>query len=104
MKKYTETHEWIEMNGDIATIGVSDYAIQEIGEVVHVELPQVGKELKAGDVACVLESTKAAIDIVSPLSGHIVAINTALQSQIDKINSSPEQEGWLFQLHTRNTR
>ena len=98
MKKFTETHEWVECVGDEATVGITDFAIQEIGETVHVELPDIGKTLQAGDVASVIESTKAAIDIITPISGEVVAINTSLKTEIERMNRSPETEGWLFKV------
>lgn len=98
MKKYTESHEWVECAGDIACVGITEFAVQEVGETVHAELPKVGTKLCAGDVAVVVESTKAAIDITSPVSGEVVSINSQLSSQIDKLNKFPESEGWLFKL------
>ncbi len=91
--KFTETHEWIQVNGDIGTVGITEHAQKELGEVVYVELPAVGKQAKAGQEIAVLESTKAAADIYSPVSGEIVEVN-----QMPPINSSPEKEGWLFKI------
>ncbi len=103
MKKFTESHEWIECASDIATVGITKFAVQEIGETVHVELPPVGKKLRTGDVAAVLESTKAAIDIVTPISGEVIATNSSLETEIEKMNHSPEEEGWLFKLRPLDT-
>ncbi len=97
-KQYTETHEWFFLQGKIATIGISIKAKNELGEVVYVELPKVGSCIKKGGVLLVLESTKAAADIYAPLSGKVVAINESLQEHIEKLNLSPEGEGWLVQL------
>lgn len=96
--KFTETHEWIEVQNGIGTVGVTDYAQKELGDIVYVELPEVGKSVKAGEEAAVLESTKAAADIYSPVSGEIVAVNTLLGEASEKINESPEKEGWIFKI------
>lgn len=96
--KFSETHEWIELNDQIGTVGVSNFAQKELGDIVYVELPQVGKTVKAGEAAAVLESTKAAADVYSPVSGLIVEVNTALSAASEKVNESPEKEGWLFKI------
>ena len=79
-RKFTETHEWVDIVADIATIGITTYAICEIGEVVYVDLPQIGQEIDKDSVACVLESTKAAIDITCPISGTVVEINQEIKN------------------------
>lgn len=96
--KFTETHEWIEVKDGIGTVGVSNYAQKELGDVVYVELPKVGKPVKAGEEAAVLESTKAAADVYSPVTGTIVEINTNVSSASELVNKSPESEGWLFKI------
>ncbi len=96
--KYTETHEWIEEQGSAATVGVSDYAQKELGDIVYIELPQKGIQVKAGDVVCVLESTKAAADVYSPVSGTISAVNEKLKEQPELINRSAESEGWIYKI------
>lgn len=97
--KYAETHEWILIDDQgIGTVGVSEHARKELGEVVYVQLPEVGKLLKKNDEACVLESTKAAADIYSPVTGTVVSINELNEKNIDKLNTSPEQKGWLFKV------
>jgi glycine cleavage system H protein len=96
--KFTETHEWVDVHEGIGTVGVSSFVQNELGEIVHVELPSVGTVVRAGDVVCILESTKSATDIYSPVSGRIVAINTALQVSTEAINQSPESSGWLYQI------
>ncbi len=98
MRTYTKTHEWIDKEGDVATVGLTQAAVDEIGEIVYVELPQVGKSIQEGSEACVIESTKAAIDIVSPISGQVVAVNTALQDNVNLLNTSCEKDGWLFRI------
>lgn len=98
MKKYTESHEWIEAQEGPATVGVTDYAQKELGDVVYVELPKVGKQVKAGEAVCVLESTKAAADVYSPASGKIVEVNSQLQTEAELVNRAAEKEGWLFKI------
>ena len=98
MKKYTQTHEWIEVNGEIATVGVSDFAQCELGEVVYVELPEENKELEAGGEAAVLESTKAAADVYAPIAGTITEVNSTLEDSPELVNESPEGEGWIFKM------
>jgi glycine cleavage system H protein len=100
--KYTESHEWVELDGEIATVGISDYAQKELGDVVYVELPVEGHHVKAGDEAVVLESTKAAVDIYTPVSGEIAAINTQLREYPEKVNHAPQTEGWLFKIKASN--
>lgn len=96
--KFSETHEWIEVQNGIGTVGVSDYAQKELGDIVYVELPQVGKSVHAGEEAAVLESTKAAADVYSPVSGTIVEVNQELTSASELVNKSPEKSGWLFKI------
>lgn len=97
--KFTETHEWVEREGsDSACIGITAYAQKEIGEVVYVELPLVGSIVQAQQQVVVLESTKAAIDLYSPVSGKILAINQRLIDQPSLVNHSPEAEGWLYKI------
>lgn len=96
--KYTETHEWIDTKEGIGTVGVTDFAQKELGDIVYVELPKVGKQVKAGEEIAVLESTKAAADIYSPVSGTIVEINQSLTNNSELVNKSPENEGWIFKI------
>lgn len=96
--KFTETHEWIEVAEGIGTVGVTDYAQHELGDIVFVELPKIGKQVKAQEEAVVLESTKAAADVYSPLSGTVVEVNPRLVQNSELINQSPEKEGWLFKI------
>jgi len=102
MKKYSESHEWIELQGNIGTVGVTDYAQKELGDIVYVELPKVDKEISKGSEAAVLESTKAAADVYSPVSGKIIAVNTLLSTEAQTVNSSPENEGWLFKIELKD--
>lgn len=96
--RFTDSHEWIKVENGIGTVGVTDYAQKELGEIVYVELPAVGKQIRAGEEVAVLESTKAAADIYSPVSGEVVEINQKLGDFIHHINSSAESEGWLFKI------
>jgi len=100
--KYTESHEWIRVEGSVGTIGVTDYAQQELGDIVYVELPDVGKSVQKGKEAVVLESTKAAADVYAPVSGKIVAVNEELRESPDKVNTSPGKDGWLFRIELSN--
>ncbi len=101
--RFAQSHEWISLSDDIGTVGISRYAQKELGEVVYVELPPVGKKVKAGEEVAVLESTKAAADIYAPVSGEIVAVNERLKSEMELLNQSPEKEGWLFQIRVTDT-
>lgn len=96
--KFTESHEWISVEEGIGLVGITKEAQKELGEVVHVELPFLGKEVKAGEEVAVLESTKAAADIYAPVSGKIIEVNRDLADVADSINQAPETEGWLFKI------
>jgi glycine cleavage system H protein len=98
MKRYTETHEWIDLQDGKAKVGVSTHAQKELGDIVYVELPKLGKNVQAGEEIAVLESTKAAADVYAPLSGIIVEINESLKENPSLINESPEEKGWLVVL------
>lgn len=100
--KFTESHEWIKVEDGIGVVGITHHAQKELGEVVYIELPSVGKHVKAGEEVAVLESTKAAADIYTPVSGEIIEINQSLQHFAEKINQSPESEGWLFKIKLVN--
>ena len=96
--KYIESHEWITIEGQVGTIGVTDHAQHELGDIVYIELPQVGKTVKKGEEAVVLESTKAAADVYAPVSGKITAINDELKAAPEIVNSEAEGRGWLFKV------
>jgi len=98
MREYSNNHEWYETQGGIATVGITQDAVKEIGEIVYVELPKLEKRVEQGQDACIIESTKAAVDIQSPVSGTIIAVNEALASNIALINKEPEEGGWLFRV------
>ena len=95
---YTEEHEWIDVDGDIGTVGISDYAQGQLGDIVFVETPEAGRELKKGDEAAVVESVKAASEVYAPASGTVVEANGALADAPATVNESPEDAGWFFKL------
>ncbi|WP_029918240.1 glycine cleavage system protein GcvH [Pelobacter seleniigenes] len=96
--KYTEEHEWVLVEDDIVTIGITDFAQEQLGDVVFVELPEVGDDLEAGKSFGVVESVKAVSDIYAPVSGEVVEINDELPNEPEIINSSPYDDGWLVRL------
>ena len=100
-RTYTDTHEWIEEEGSTATVGLCQYAVHELGEIVYVELPKVGGQVKQGQMVAVLESTKAAIDLHSPLEGTVAAVNTRLKDEVQLLNHASESDGWLYTLAIR---
>lgn len=100
--KYSQSHEWVNVKEGIAHVGISDFAQKELGDVVYVELPVVGHQVKAGEEAVVLESTKAAVDIYSPVSGKILSINESLRENPETVNQSPETKGWLYTIQLTN--
>lgn len=96
--RYTETHEWVNLNGSKATIGITDHAQKEISDVVFVELPKPGKKVNAKDSVMVVESVKAAFDIYAPLSGTVTKANDKLSGKPELVNQSPLGDGWLYEL------
>ena len=96
--KYTEDHEWIKLDDDVATIGISTHAAGQLGDVVYVELPDVDAEFEKGDDAAVVESVKAASEIYAPLSGTITAVNEVLEDAPETVNAAPETDGWFFKI------
>jgi len=100
---YTEDHEWIELDGEIGTVGITDYAQGQLGDIVFVEVPEEGKTLGKGDEAAVVESVKAASDVYSPVSGTVIEGNPALGDQPGLVNEDPEGEGWFFKLTLSDT-
>ena len=102
--KYYDTHEWISPENDsIVRIGITDYAQEQLGDVVFVELPSIGTTLEKGDQAGVIESVKAASDIYSPVSGTVASVNERLTEQPELVNQAPYDEGWLFTLKLSNS-
>ena len=96
--RYTDQHEWISLEGDEATVGITKFAAESLGDVVFVELPAIGKSVKAGGEAAVVESVKAASDIYAPAGGSVTAVNAALEKEPSKVNEDPEGAGWFFKL------
>jgi glycine cleavage system H protein len=95
---YTKDHEWTEIKGDIATIGITDYAQHSLGEITFVELPAVKKQLKVHDIVAVVESSKAASDVYSPIAGQVIEVNDELSSQPEEINQDCYNAGWICKL------
>ena len=95
---FTEDHEWIDVDGDVGTVGISDYAQGQLGDIVFVDVPEAGKSLAKGDEAAVVESVKAASDVYSPVSGSVIEGNGALADEPGLVNTDPEGEGWFFKL------
>ena len=95
---FTDEHEWIDVEGDTAIVGITDYAQGQLGDIVFVELPQVGSEVAKGKDAAVVESVKAASDVYAPISGEVTEANGSLEDDPALVNSSPEDEGWFFKL------
>lgn len=95
---FTEDHEWLRVEGDTVTVGISDYAQEQLGDLVFVELPEVGKALSKGDAAVVVESVKAASDVYAPVDGEVTSVNEALTSDPALVNSSATGEGWLWTM------
>ena len=98
MLKFTKDHEWVRMEGDTATIGITDHAQNALGDVVFVDLPEPGRVVTAGEAIAVVESVKAASDVYSPVSGEVIAANQAILDEPALINTDPEGEGWFFKL------
>ncbi len=95
---YTEDHEWVDVDGDIGTVGISEYAQRQLGDIVFVEVPEDGKVLTKGDEAAVVESVKAASDVYTPVSGTVLEGNAALTDTPGLVNEEPEGDGWFFKL------
>lgn len=101
---YTQTHEWAQKEKDtIVTVGITDHAQHKLGDIVFVELPQIGAKIDKGQECAVIESVKAASDIYSPVSGEIIAVNDVLENQPETVNVDPYKKGWLFQIKMSNT-
>ncbi len=96
--RFTKDHEWVRRDGDLAVIGISDYAQSQMGDVVYVELPEIGRQIEQGKEAAVVELVKAASEVYAPLSGEVAEINEALAADPAKVNADPLGEGWFFKL------
>lgn len=101
-KKFTKDHEWIDVEGDIARIGITNYAQEQLGDVVFVELPEAGRQFQQGNDAAVVESVKAASDVYAPVSGEIVEPNTKLEDDPALVNQDPTENGWFFTMKVSN--
>ena len=95
---FSEDHEWIEVEGDTGTVGITDYAQGQLGDITFVELPEAGSTVKKDDETCVVDSVKAASDVYAPVSGTVTESNAALEGEPELVNSDPETGGWLFRL------
>ncbi|MGB7205863.1 MAG: glycine cleavage system protein GcvH [Anderseniella sp.] len=101
--KFSKEHEWISVDGDVATIGITKHAAEQLGDLVFVELPEIGKTVAPGDEAAVVESVKAASEVYAPLSGEVIEVNSALADEPGKVNEAPEGDGWFVKLKLSNT-
>ncbi len=100
--KYTEDHEWAKIEGDVATVGITDYAQGELGDVVFVELPEVGTTIEKGDTFGTIEAVKAVADLFAPLSGEVIEVNEKLGSEPETVNKDPYGEGWMIKVKLSN--
>jgi glycine cleavage system H protein len=100
--RYTKDHEWIRLEGDVALIGISDHAQEQLGDIVFVELPEVGKKIAKGEEAAVVESVKAASEVFAPVAGEVVAVNEALSAGPGAVNEAAEGAGWIVKLKPAN--
>ena len=99
---FTDEHEWLSVDGDVAVVGITNHAQEQLGDLVYVDLPQVGTDVEQGDDAAVVESVKAASDVYAPASGEVVEVNNALTDDAAIVNSSAESDGWLYKLKLSN--
>jgi len=100
--RFTRDHEWVELNGDVATVGITAYAAEQLGDVVFVETPEVGRTVKAGDAFAVVESVKAASDVYAPISGEVIEANSGLSEAPETVNAAPEAGGWFAKVKVAN--
>ncbi len=96
--KFTPEHEWLKIEGDIATVGITSHAAEQLGDIVFVELPEIGQSFSQGDEVAVVESVKAASDIYAPIDGTIVEVNTELEDAPEEVNTDPQGAGWFFKM------
>ncbi len=102
--KYSDSHEWVRLEGNRGVVGISSHAQKELGEIVFVQLPKVGTQVQAGDEIAILESTKAATDIYTPISGRIIKVNEDLKENLYSLNRFPESNGWLFEIELHDLK
>jgi len=100
--RFTRDHEWVELNGDVATVGITAYAAEQLGDVVFVETPEVGRTVMAGDAFAVVESVKAASDVYAPISGEVIEANSGLSEAPETVNAAPEAGGWFAKVKVAN--
>ena len=100
--RYAATHEWAAVDDDVATVGISDFAQESLGDVVFVELPEAGQLVRAGEEAAVVESVKAAADVYAPVTGTVLAVNEALEDAPELVNEAPYSDGWFFRVRIDN--
>lgn len=98
MKRFTKDHEWIEEDGDVLTIGITEHAQEQLGDITFVELPEVGRTLAKGDAFAVVESVKAASDVYSPVAGEVIEVNAALDEKPELVNEAAENDGWFARI------
>ena len=101
-RRYTREHEWVKIDGEIATVGITQFAQSELGDVTYVEIPEVGRQVEQGEAFGVVESVKAVSDIYAPVSGEIVEVNGALEAQPEMVNASPYDEAWIIKVRVRD--
>lgn len=101
--KYTKDHEWVKVDGDKATVGITDYALEQLGDVVHIELPSVDEEFDAGSTFGTIESTKTVSDLYMPVDGKIIAVNSDLEDNLETLAESPYENGWIVKIAVSGT-
>ncbi len=101
--RYSEEHEWVRMDDDVATIGITAYAQDSLGDIVFVELPAAGRSLAVGDGFGVVESVKAVSDVYSPVSGEVIAVNSALETAPEQVNNAPYSDGWMIKVRVSDS-
>jgi len=101
-RQYTKEHEWVKIEGDIAIIGITDYAQDQLTDVVFVELPETGRQIEKNGSLCVVESVKSVSDVFSPISGEIMEVNKALENSPELVNNEPFEDGWIAKLKVKN--
>jgi glycine cleavage system H protein len=101
--RYTRDHEWIRVDGEVATVGISGYAQDQLGDVVYVELPEIGRQVEKGEETAVVESVKAASEVYAPVAGEVVAVNGALEGAPGTVNTDAEGNGWFFKIRVAET-
>lgn len=101
-RRYTKEHEWVKLDGDVATVGITEFAQAELGDVTYIEVPEVGNALGQGDAFGVVESVKAVSDVYAPVAGEVVEVNDALVAQPELVNSSPYEDAWIIKLRVQD--